>query len=316
MLSRVAENLYWISRYVERTDNVIRLLADAFQMELETGSTWVDGPRPLDKVLRILSIEDKSVVVDGVASVEKIEETLRELTFDRKNDFSIISMLAKARENARGVQESLSTEAWSQINQLYLYVSSPRAADRFNTGAYRYFQRLKKDVAYFQAIIETTLPRTESYHFLCLGRYLERVDMLSRIISVHASVLKQSKMTGPWLLPWTNLLRVYSANEAYMRHSGERIDPPGVIRYLLLEEDFPRSMRFALSRCLKSLHAVADSSVGYSSQAERHLGRMESDLRYIDIDEILSKGIEEFLQTMQTASASVGAEIHQAYFRT
>lgn len=134
MLSRVAENLYWISRYVERADNVVRLLADAFQMELETGRTWVDGPRPLERVLKILSIDIQSIQDENVPSVERIEEILRELTFERKNDYSVLSMLGRARENARSVQEALSTEAWSQINQIYLYLISPRATERFNTG--------------------------------------------------------------------------------------------------------------------------------------------------------------------------------------
>jgi uncharacterized alpha-E superfamily protein len=111
-------------------------------------------------------------------------------------------------------------------------------------------------------------------------------------------------------------LRSYSAYEAYLRHSGERVDPPGVIRYLILEEDFPRSMRFALARCLKSLRAVALTGLGSSSPAERHLGRLDSDLRYMDIQEVLSTGIETFLESVRNTSASVGNEIHQAYFRT
>jgi uncharacterized alpha-E superfamily protein len=314
MLSRVAENLYWISRYVERADNVVRLVADAFQMELEIGKSWKQGPRPLEQVVSIigagsLQLADES----GIVSVEKIEATLSEFTFNRENESSVLMMLARARENARGVQEALSTEAWSQINQIYLFLSSPQATDRFNSGAFRYFQRLKKDCTLFSAIIDTTLPRDEAYHFLILGRYLERVDMLSRIVGVLSTGLRDE---NPNLLAWTNLLRSYSAYEAYMRHTGERIDAKGVIRYLLLEEDFPRSMRYALARCLRSMRAVAKSSDGYSTAAERHLGRLESDLRYIDIQEVLARGIDQFLENVRSTTASVGGEIHQAYFRT
>jgi uncharacterized alpha-E superfamily protein len=320
MLSRVAENLYWISRYVERAENVVRLLVDAFQLELEIGTT-TNAPRPLQNVLQILNCPHLVPKSPQETVVDWMNLVLHHLTFQRHESISIIDMVAHARENARGVQETLSTESWSQLNQLYLFLNSPKAQNRFQSGAFRFFQRIKRECMLFTQIIEGSLPRTEAFHFLSVGRNLERIDMISRILHVHCLMIDPAQLTsndgaGPRLMHWAALLRSCSAYEAYLRHSRERIDPPGVVHYLLLEGDFPRSMSFAVGRCLESLQAIAGGWRNLGSNAERHLGRLEGELRYMDIDEVLSRGISPFLTGVQEICTLVGNDIEQAYFRT
>jgi uncharacterized alpha-E superfamily protein len=329
MLSRVAENLHWISRYVERTENVVRLVMDAFQLQLEVGANAEAGVRPLDRALMILHAQEEfQRRKDEFASLTNTEAILRFMTFDRKESSSVSSMIARARENARGVQEALSTEAWSQLNQLYLFLTNPKADQRFQSGSFRFYQKIRKECQLFTAILEGTLPRTEAYHFLMVGRYLERIDMLARMIQAYSLLpLPQQKPTGgsgddalaeigPGLVDFTSLLRTCAAFEPYLSHAQAKLDAHGTIGYLLLEEQSPRSMRFAVHRCLESLQAIAGASRGIHSSAERHLGRLESELRYMDIDETLNKGITPFLTMVQEIGVSVGSEIHQAYFRT
>jgi uncharacterized alpha-E superfamily protein len=175
----------------------------------------------------------------------------------------------------------------------------------------------------FSALVDDTLPRSEAYHFLQIGRHLERIDMLSRAINVHCqleNVLQPDADTNGdemtySVTPWARLLRETSAYESYLKQARERIDPVSVIRYLLLEVDFPRSMRFGVGRCLDSLRAISGGS-GYGSPAERPLGQLDSELRYMDVNDLFQRGIGTFLIGVQDTCASAGREVHRAYFRT
>jgi uncharacterized alpha-E superfamily protein len=321
MLSRVAENLYWISRYVERAENVARLLDVGFHLELDASGLAGDvvGQGPIESVLTILACRDSFVKIHGEAKMDR-ESVLRFLTFDRQNSHSILTMLAKARENARGTQETLSGEAWSQVNKLYLYLGSPRAHRRFAASPSRFFDGIKRSCILFDGLVDGTLPRTEVFHFLQLGRYLERVNQISRILNVKIHGLRDD---GPIaertmrVVHWSSLLRSCSAYEAYLREHHDQIDPEGVVRYLVLDADFPRAMRFCVARCVESLREIAGGDEDeYRSEAERQLGRLDSELRYIDVGEIFGRGLNSFLTSIQDACNRVGDEIRQAYFQT
>jgi uncharacterized alpha-E superfamily protein len=334
MLSRVAENLYWISRYVERAEGVARILEDAFSMELETGAQAA-GQSPLDNVLHMLNAQaafaqtrdsGNSPAEGGYSrSVgEHREAIVRFLTFNRGSGVSILETIAHARENARGTQESLSGESWSQLNKLHLFLNSQRAEARFLASPSRFLQRIRRECILFEALVDGTLPRAEAFYFLQFGRYLERIDVLGRIINVHlvadqalvpvAAFGDGSERTFS-TASWASLLRSASAYESYLQQARERIDPVGVIRYLLLEADFPRSMRFGVSRCLDALRAVAGGN-GYGAPAERYLGQLDSELRYMDVDDLFQNGIGPFLLSVQDTCIAVGREMHRAYFRT
>jgi uncharacterized alpha-E superfamily protein len=321
MLSRVAENLYWISRYIERAENVARLLDVGFHLELDASGLTGDisGQGPIESVLTILACREGFMKTLADRPMDR-EAVLRYLTFDRQNSHSILTMCARARENARGTQETLSGEVWSHVNKLYLYLGSPRAQRRFEASPSRFFDGIKRACILFDGLVDGTLPRTEVFHFLQLGRYLERVNQISRILAVKLHGLRDD---GPIAEPpmrivhWSSLLRSCSAYEAYLREHHDRIDPEGVVRYLVLDSDFPRAMRFCVARCVESLREIAGGDDDeYRSEAERQLGRLDSELRYIDVTEIFGRGLNTFLTGIQDACNRVGDEIHQAYFLT
>ncbi|HVL12141.1 MAG TPA: alpha-E domain-containing protein [Gemmata sp.] len=326
MLSRVAENLYWISRYVERAEGLARLLADAFSTELEAGAR-LDGCGPIDNILQILGARAAYEAAHPLgekspATADARDAIHRFLTFDRGSGVSIHETLARARENARGTQEAISGEAWSQLNKLHLYLASDRAAARFDASPVRYLERLRRECYLFAALVDGTMPRTEAYHFLQVGRHLERVDMLSRIINAHCPQTAPAESgaaaeSEPSSSPahWVSLLRGTSAYEAYLQQARERIEPVAVVRYLLLEKEFPRSMRFAVTRCLESLRCIAGSA-GAGTNAERHLGRLDSDLRYMDVEDLFRRGADRFLAEVQGTCAAVARDVHAEYFRT
>jgi uncharacterized alpha-E superfamily protein len=327
MLSRVAENLYWISRYVERAEGLARLLEDAHSMELEGAAR--EGTGPLDNVLLMLNTRDAfgrsweatGPISDGPRPAsEQRDAILRFLTFDSAGG-SIRGTVALARENARGTQEAVTGEAWSQLNKLHLFLSSSRAHARFTASPARFLARVRRECVLFSALVDGTLPRTEAYHFLQIGRHLERVDVLGRVINVHCAASTELVPADGGSEPavsashWASLLRSTSAHEAYLKQARARVDPVGVVRYLLLEAEFPRSMRFSVARCLESLRCVAGGPE-YGTTAERHLGRLDSDLRYMDVDDLFRRGVDQFLIDVQHTCAAVGRDIHQAYFRT
>ncbi len=323
MLSRVAENLYWISRYIERAENVARLLDVGFHLEFDA----LDVTRqagdlgPIESVMIILACRDgfektRGEEVNG-DDIDR-EAVLRFLTFDRLHTNSIISMLARARENARTSQETLSGEIWTHVNKFFLYLGSRRAQKKFASSPPRFFDGIKRECILFDGLVDGTLPRNEVYHFLRLGRYLERVNQISRILNTKMHGLGAAAVADPPMrvVHWSSLLRSCSAYEAYLREHHDRIDPESVVRYLVLDPSFPRAMRFCVARCCESLREIAGAAEGgaLTTEADRVLGRLDSELRYLDVGEIFSQGLSTFLVGIQDACNRIGDEIQTAYF--
>jgi uncharacterized alpha-E superfamily protein len=325
MLSRVAENLYWMSRNIERAENLARLLGVSFDLELDSagpaGNGQGDGP--LERVLTILANREAYERAHGPAE-RNHDAMLRFLTFEAKHLQSIIGLIARARENARGIQEAISAEAWSHLNRLYLYLSGARAQRRFEASPVRFFEGIKESCILFDGLIDSTLPRNEVFYFLQLGRYLERVDTISRIIAAESRALDEHEAeaeagAGPRLplrlVRWTSLLQSCSAYEAYLRTFHDGIDPRSVVRYLVLDPDFPRAVRFCVTRCRDALHEISGGALdAYGSEAERRLGRLDGELRYIEVGEIFDRGLSSYLSGLQDACNRIGDEIHHAYF--
>jgi uncharacterized alpha-E superfamily protein len=223
--------------------------------------------------------------------------------------------------DAEFVLETLGAELWFHLNRLYLYLSGPAARRRFAASPSRFYDGVKRACILFNGLSEGSLPRNEVYHFLQLGRYLERVNQVSRILNVKMHGLREA---GPGVEPpmrvvhWSSLLRSCSAYESYLREHHDRVDPEGVVRYLVLDPNFPRALRFCVARCCESLREIAGGGdeQGYSTEAERLLGRLDSELRYIDVGEIFSQGLSQFLIGVQESCHRVGAEVQQSYFLT
>lgn len=320
MLSRVAENLYWMSRYVERAENIARLLDVSFYLELDAASlVGQNEPTPIEGVLNILGCRDHFRRRHGAGPSDR-DAVLKFLTFDRQNSMSILAMVAAARENARGTQEVVSSEVWSQINRLYLYLCSHRAQRRFRDSPARFYDGLKRSCILFAGLIDGTLPRNEVFHFLQVGRYLERVGQIARILADRAHQLRADTTAAArplQMVHCTSLLRICSAHDAYLRTYHDQIDPDCVVQYLVLDADFPRSIRYGIESCQRSLREVSGAGEdAYGTEAERLLGRLESELRYLEVSEIFARGLSRFLEELLRTYDRVGEEIHQAYFFT
>jgi uncharacterized alpha-E superfamily protein len=318
MLSRVAENLFWISRYVERAENLARVLNDAFHLELDAAGLHGDSDTkgPLDQVLNVLAGQDR---FELTWDPRESEGMLTNLTFDAKRSHSLLSMISRARENARATQDTLSPESWSQLNQLYLALTRSKSRKQFEASPYRFYERVKRSCILFHALVDSTMPRSEAFYFLEVGRFIERIDMISRVLNVWFNAVGEGEKSSEYSLRvvyWTGLLRSCSAYEAYLKRYHERMDAESIVQYLVLDLDFPRSMRFCVGRCLESLRGITGGGTGRQpgTEAERRLGRLESELRYADIHEVFARGLPNFLSGVQDACARIVEEMQRAYF--
>ena len=310
MLSRVADSIYWLNRYVERAENIARFIDVNLTLILDT-SGFAQQWEPL-----VVTTGDMPAFQEhyGEATGENVIEFL---TCDRQNPNSILSCLQIARENARSIREVISSEMWEQVNSFYLMVkeSSP---GRPLAELHDFFTEVKLQSHLFSGVMSATMTHNEGWHFGRMGRLIERADKMSRILDVKYYILLPSiKDVGTTIdeIQWMALLKSASAYEMYRKRSQHRITPTGVAEFLILDRDFPRAIRFCLLEAERSLHQINGTSPGtWCNPAERTLGRLRSHLDYITIEEIIQQGLHEFLNDFQIQLNGVGHKIFETYF--
>lgn len=312
MLSRVADSIYWMSRYVERAENVARFIDVNLQLMLDDlsgeGQQWL----PLVNTTGDYEEFEKRV---GKGTQENV---IRFLTFDAENPNSILSCVRAARENARTVREIISSEMWLALNKFYLMVTA--AADSKATALanpHEFFTEVKNASHLFNGVTAATMTHAEPWHFFRLGRMLERADKTSRILDVKYFILLRSvqDIGTPFDdIQWAAVLRSASAFEMYRKRHG-RIVPRAVVEFLLLDREFPRAVNFSLTAARDSLHAISGTPLGtFHYPPEKLLGQLCSDLSYASVDEIVDAGLHEYLDELQTKMNQVSAGIFETFF--
>ncbi|MEW5975233.1 MAG: alpha-E domain-containing protein [Acidobacteriota bacterium] len=311
MLSRVADSIYWMSRYIERAENVARFIDVNLHLMLDLPSGFDDQWHPL-----VSTTGDHDIFEEryGPASRKNVIEFL---TFDRANLNSIISCARAARENARSVREIISSEMWEQVNKLYLTVNEEAADGWTIEELHDFFTQIKLAGHLFAGITDATMSHGEAWSFVHLGRMLERADKTSRILDVKYFILLPTvtDVGTPYDdIQWAAVLRSASAFEMYRKTYG-RITPDQVVDFLLLDYHFPRAIRYCIVKADEALHAISGTPVGtFSNLAEQRLGHLRSDLAYTKVQEVLSSGLHEFLDALQTKLNRVGDGIHEDFF--
>jgi uncharacterized alpha-E superfamily protein len=311
MLSRVAESIYWMCRYVERAENIARFidvnLNMLLDMSLMTSQQWL----PL-----ILTTGDLQEFQTRYGEATQ-ENVIQFLTFDRAYSNSIISCLCGARENARSVREVISSEMWEQINDFYFKVQEAAARSPSEIDWPDFFGEVKLASHRFTGVMSATMSRNEGWHFGRMGKYLERADKTSRILDVKYFVLLPSvKDVGTTLdeLQWMSLLKSASAYEMYRKAHRHRIDPTSIAEFLLLDRDFPRSIWFCIKSAEQSLYQITGNSIGnWHSPVERHFGKLRSDLDYTSMEEVMHNGLHEFLDGLQSQFNALDRHIFEAF---
>jgi uncharacterized alpha-E superfamily protein len=311
MLSRVADSIYWMSRYVERAENVARFISVNLNLSLdmpgEAGQQWW----PL-----VVITGDDQEFQKRVSSTTK-ESVVQFLTFDAENSNSILSCLRKARENARGVREIISAEMWEHINKFYLMVRDGGTLEDVLDNPYAFFERVNVSGQQFLGVTDATMTHGEAWHFCQLGRMMERADKTSRILDVKYFILlpKLTDVGTPFDdIQWLALLRSASALEMYRQRYG-RILPVNVVKFLVLDREFPRAVLHCLTRANESLHAISGTYTGsFCNLAEQRLGQLRAELAYTQAEEVIASGLHEFVDDFQRRLNLVGDAIYESFF--
>jgi uncharacterized alpha-E superfamily protein len=298
VLSRVAESLYWIGRYVERAEDTSRLLDVHVHTLIE--DPWVDEHIASRDVLSVMGVPLPEGRLDARRTTDR-------LAFNREDTSSIVGALSAARENARGVREALSSELWEALNATYHALPAQQAAaDRHGPGGF--FRYVRERAAFIGGLLDGTMPRDDGWRFLVLGRSLERVDMTARLLWARGQ--QRGASSG-----WIGLLKSCSAHEAYLRTYRTAVEPEKVVEFLVLDRLFPRSVYAALVQaetCLMELDPTA-GRVGVDDMARRLLGRARTDLEFRVSSDLLRE-LPFLLDMLQTTCAEVGSAVAGRYF--
>jgi uncharacterized alpha-E superfamily protein len=308
MLARVAESIYWMSRYVERAENVARFIEVNLNLMLDLPVGSAQQWQPLVDTTGDAAEFAKRY---GTASQHNV---IQFLTFDQENVNSIRSCLRAARENARSVREIISSEMWEKLNEFYLMVN---ASDAGRSDPQDLFRSVRMAGHLFTGVTNATMTHNESWHFCQLGRMLERADKTSRILDVKYFLLLPTAAdvgTTSDDIQWAAVLRSASAFEMYRKSHG-RIAPDRVVEFLLFETEFPRAIQYCLVRAREAVHAISGTPPGmFRFPVERLLGELCSEIAYARIEAIISAGLHEYLDRLQTKMNQVGNAISETFF--
>ena len=315
MLSRVADSLYWLARYIERAENNSRILDVNLQVTLDDDHAGEEGDKT-DWEPILASLEEQKLF-QKLYAVTNAETVCEFLTFAQENPNSIRSCVAAARENARTVREYISSEMWERINSLYLWLSSADARQSFAGSAIDFYRQLVDYAHQFHGTTDATLTHGEGWSFLQVGKYLERADSASRILDLKYHILlPHGEQVGGNVdtVQWQAVLKSCSAFEAYRKiHTGQ-VTPWSVAEFILLHEQFPRSIRYCAEQLDTALHAISGSSrAHFANEAERLSGKLCSDLNYATISDITGAGLHQYLDGIQFRLIEIAAAMHREF---
>jgi uncharacterized alpha-E superfamily protein len=310
MLSRVANSIYWMSRYLERAENVARFIDVNLNLTLDLGEGVKQQWEPL-----VAISGDRETFGTRYRTATR-DSVLRFLAFDLENPNSIASCLRSARENARTIREILPTELWEELNKIYLTVRGTDP-DAVVDQPHELLMHVKNGSHLIVGLAEASMSHGEGWHFAQLGRLLERADKTSRILDVKYFILLPSAAevgTPVDLIQWSALLKSASAFQMYHRSRG-RITPAQIADFLIFDRTFPRSMHFCLIHAERSLTRITGSARGRgATSAEQQLSRLGSQFDFAYIDDVIEEGLHEFIDRFQTRLNLVDDAIFETFF--
>lgn len=309
MLSRVADSLYWMSRYLERAEHTARLIEVDLQLRLDQSPESGAG-----RWLRLLNALQTLGTGDPKIEAASITHLL---TLDRTNPSSILSCVSAARENLRQVREQCSTEMWEQLNRLYLQVSNTSKAESWLLNSHIFFRAVLEGAHLFQGVTDSTMSHGEGWQYIQLGRYVERTDTLARLIGTHFGSLTQppdQAVESEEYLEWVGLLKSCAAFEAYCKTYTAEMRPLRVAEFLLLNPEFPHSVRFSVDMVHASLARIGEMTERKAEQPVRLAGRLQATLNFSQIEEILASGAGAYVDSVRWQCAQAHTAIHQVYF--
>jgi uncharacterized alpha-E superfamily protein len=317
MLSRVADSLYWMARYLERAEHTARLIDVDYELRLDQSPEAESG-----RWRRLLGALNAPLPEDGRIDATALTNIL---TLDKDNSSSIISCVAAARENLRQVREQCSSAMWEQLNRLYLHVNSTTAGEAWLLHSYVFFRAVRDGAHLFHGVTDSTMSHGEGWQYIQLGRFVERTDAVARLVGAHLSRLPHlidhslghsldQPAESEEYLEWVGLLKSCAAFEAYCKKHTAELRPLRVVEFLLLNPEFPHSVRFSVDKVHTALRAIAELTERKAEQPVRLAGRLRASLSFSQIDEVMASGANAFVESIRQQCTQAHTAIHQIYF--
>jgi uncharacterized alpha-E superfamily protein len=304
MLSRVADNLYWMSRYLERAEHTARLLAVKLESLLEQSKE--DAETSWRRVATALSNDAHVPMTDAY-------EITNAMALDRHNSSSLISSLRFARDNARHVREQISTEMWSHLNRLYLRLAPVTMREVWGDSPALFFRDVVEQLHMLEGVTNSTMRHGESWRFIQLGCYIERAQLVSRLLDLHFDAVPGARPT-PQYADWIVLLKSCTAFEAYCKVYTANIQRDRIAEFLLFDAEFPHSVRFSVDRLTQALAQIALAAPPARRAAcERLAGRLKANVDFGQIDELIAGNIDTFLANIATQCEQIHDAVYDAY---
>ena len=310
MLSRVADSLYWMSRYLERSEHCARVVGVNLNLMLD--HTQINPDERWQRVIAALGFPVKADMKRDVQSLTQA------IAFDPRTRSSISSCVISARENARQVREQISSEMWEQINRLFFHVKLASTSMPADTQLLEYLESVKEGAHLFQGLTDSTMTHGDGWHFIQFGRFLERASASAALLDVYFSQLSSDKnresLDHGDHLEWIGLLRSCTAFEAYCKVYTAEIRLEWIAEFLILNPEFPHAIRFSVDQMSNALEAIARTAPGrHSSMLEKMMGRLRASLSYTQIDEILEAGPHAYLENIQKLCDNIHSAVFHLY---
>jgi len=313
MLSRVADALFWMSRYLERADHLARAVDVTFHLDLDLHGVLANPVELEWNALLSLLRQPPPPVSDREPPVVAVQ---RWLLLETSNPGSVMACLNRSRNNARSIRGSISPPMWRELNKLHWRLSDPALQGRVPESPHDFCQEVQLGVLLFHGVCEATMTHDEGWHFIQLGRHLERADTILRVLDSKFSLLERGGAVDLPIraLQWGAVLKNCAAYEAYQRLYISRVEPERVVEFLLLDPDFPHAVRFCLARITESLAEIAGRLPDRcDDDASRTVGRLLADLVYLDAGSLDGGRLHAFLANALARCGRVGSLLQRQY---
>jgi uncharacterized alpha-E superfamily protein len=309
MLSRVADSLYWMSRYLERAENTVRQLDVTMSLMLDPG-----GASAETRWSRLLSSLGDPAGLEWSGDLESMAHTL---IFDSTNRASVTFCVSGARENARQVREEISTEQWQRLNRLYHQIHSAQAQAQFRASVNDVLASIVDGIHLFKGVSDTTMIHGQGWQFIRLGRYLERAYATATLLEVYQPDLfcaPEREHSGHQYLEQVGLLRCCTAFEAYCQVYTADISADRILEFLLLNRDFPHAIRYAVDCIRSAVEAIQRSGARRPPEdLTAGIGRLHAMLGYTTVGEILTGNPGAFLHSIRQQCIRIHELVYRFY---
>ena len=320
LLARVADSGYWMGRYIERAEQIARILL--VSNDVLTGAGGVDeefARQVAGDVLRITQCEYmlNELATPGSPPEKIVTAITRYMVMDRQNPGSLINCVTKARENARGIREQISNEMWEHINTLYWMMFAPETDAKLNDSPQEILRHVMTGSLLFQGQTDQTMEHGQAWLFIGLARYLERVDITCRILAAKCSTLARvdHSMEEPLrVIHWMAVLRTCCCIEAYRRANLGEVDPTRVATFIIFEAAIPRSVHFCVRAALESVDQIRTMLVADTGrEAQRILGRLYADLQYSQILPRPHEDLLTFIEEIRAGASQAAIAVQEQW---